>query len=146
MLKEFKEFAMRGSVVDLAVGFILGGAFTTIVQSLVTDILMPPLGLVLGGADFSALFIALDGGSYDSVAQAAELGAPTLNYGLFVNNVIAFVILAFALFFLIKAINRMNRGKQETTPEAPPPARPRQEELLEQIRDLLKGDRPAPPA
>ncbi len=143
MLKEFKEFAMRGNVVDLAVGFILGGAFTTIVQSLVNDILMPPLGLVLNNVDFSDLFIALDGGDYASTELAAEAGAPTINYGLFINNVISFLILAMALFFLIRTINRLNRGKQEDTPEAPPPAKPRQEELLEQIRDLLQRDKAA---
>ncbi|TGY87624.1 large conductance mechanosensitive channel protein MscL [Marinicauda algicola] len=136
MFKEFREFAMRGNVVDLAVGFILGGAFSTIVKSLVSDILMPPLGLVLGGVDFENLFITLGEGRYESLAQAQEAGAATINYGLFVNNVISFVILALALFFLIKGMNRLQRKKQDDVPEQPP-AKPRQEELLEEIRDAL---------
>lgn len=145
MLKEFKEFAMRGNVVDLAVGFILGGAFSTIVKSLVDDILMPPLGLLLNNVDFTSLFWALDGGDYASLEAAEEAGAATINYGLFINNIISFLILAAALFFLIKGMNRMSRAKQEDTPAAPPPAKPRQEELLEQIRDLL-ADKPGPSA
>jgi large conductance mechanosensitive channel len=135
MLKEFREFAMRGNVVDLAVGFILGGAFSTIVRSLVNDILMPPLGLVLGGVDFTNLFIALGDVQYESLAAAQEAGAATINYGLFINNVIAFVILAFALFLIIKAMNSMNK-KQEEAPAAPP-APSNEEVLLTEIRDLL---------
>jgi len=141
MLNEFKEFAMRGNVVDLAVGFILGGAFSTIVKSLVNDVIMPPLGLALGGVDFADLFIPLDGQDYDSLAAAQEAGAATINYGLFINNVIAFVILALALFFLIKGMNAMRRKSEEAAPEAPP-AKPRQEELLEEILAALKS-RPA---
>ena len=137
MLEEFKKFALRGNVVDLAVGFILGGAFSTIVKSLVDDILMPPLGLLLGGVDFTNLYIVLGEGEYESLAAAQEAGAATINYGVFINNVIAFVILAFALFLIIKGMNRMQDKKEDDVPEQPP-AKPRQEELLEQIRDLLK--------
>jgi len=136
MFEEFKKFAMRGNVVDLAVGFILGGAFSTIVKSLVDDILMSPLGLVLGGVDFSNLFIALGGGDYASLAAAQEAGAATINYGLFINNVISFVILAFALFLIIKGMNKLQTKKEEAP--AAPAAPPRNEVLLEEIRDLLK--------
>lgn len=136
MLQEFRDFAMRGNVVDLAVGFILGGAFSTIVKSLVNDILMPPLGLVLGGVDFQNLFVSLSGGEFASLAEAQAAGAATINYGLFINNVIAFLILAAALFFLIKGMNSVQKQK-EAEPEAPPP-KPRQEELLEEIRDALQ--------
>lgn len=136
MFKEFREFAMRGNVVDLAVGFILGGAFSTIVKSLVSDILMPPLGLVLGGVDFENLFVALDDGVYASLAEAQAAGAATINYGVFINNLISFVILAFALFLLVRGMNRLQRKKQDAVPEQPP-AKPRQEELLEEIRDAL---------
>ncbi len=137
MLNEFKKFAMRGNVVDLAVGFILGGAFSTIVSSLVNDVLMPPIGLVLGGVDFTELYIALDGEDYASLTAAREAGAATINYGLFINAVISFIIVAFALFLLIKGMNRMEDKKQDDVPEQPP-AKPRNEELLEEIRDLLK--------
>lgn len=137
MFNEFKKFAMRGNVVDLAVGFILGGAFSTIVRSLVDDILMPPLGLMLGGVDFTNLFIVLGDGEYDSLAAAQEAGAATINYGLFINNVIAFLILAFALFIIIKGMNKMQEKKADDVPDQPP-AKPRNEELLEEIRDLLK--------
>jgi large conductance mechanosensitive channel len=136
MLKEFREFALRGNVVDLAVGFILGGAFSTIVKSMVDDILMPPLGLLLGGVDFQNLFVTLGDGDYASLAAAQAAGAATVNYGLFINNIIAFVILALALFSLIKGMNALQRQKAEE-PAAPPP-KPRQEELLEEIRDALK--------
>ncbi|MGY6531555.1 large conductance mechanosensitive channel protein MscL [Glycocaulis sp.] len=136
MLNEFKKFAMRGNVVDLAVGFILGGAFSTIVSSFVNDILMPPIGLLMGGVDFTNLFIALDGVEYASRAAAAEAGAATINYGVFINAVISFVIVAFALFLLIRGMNRM-QAKEEAKP-AEPPAPPRSEALLEEIRDLLK--------
>jgi large conductance mechanosensitive channel len=137
MLNEFTKFAMRGNVVDLAVGFILGGAFSTIVSSLVNDILMPPIGLVLGGVDFSELYITLDGQDYASLTAAREAGAATINYGLFINALISFVIVAFALFLLIKGMNRMEDKKKDDVPEQPP-AKPRNEELLEEIRDLLK--------
>jgi len=136
MFQEFKDFAMRGNVVDLAVGFILGGAFSTIVKSLVDDILMPPLGLLLGGVDFTNLYISLSGGEYESLAAAQEAGAATINYGLFINNVIAFVILAFALFLIIKGMNKMQKKAEEAPAE--PAAPPREQVLLEEIRDLLK--------
>lgn len=135
MLKEFKEFAMKGNLVDLAVGFILGGAFSTIVQSLVNDILMPPLGLALGGVDFTDLFIPLDGGTYESLAIATEAGAPVIAWGKFVNSCISFLIMALALFFVVKGINNLKRKQEEAPAEAPPP--PRQEVLLEEIRNLL---------
>ena len=136
MFQEFKDFAMRGNVVDLAVGFILGGAFSTIVKSLVDDILMPPLGLVLGGVDFTNLYISLSGGDYPSLEAAQEAGAVTMNYGLFINNIIAFLILAFALFLIIKGMNKMQKKAEEAPAE--PAALPREQVLLEEIRDLLK--------
>lgn len=136
MLNEFKKFAMRGNVVDLAVGFILGGAFSTIVKSFVDDILMPPLGLALGGVDFTNLFITLGDGSYETLAAAQEAGAATINYGLFINSVVSFVIVAFALFMLVQGMNKMQEKKADDVPEQPP-AKPRNEELLEEIRDLL---------
>lgn len=145
MFNEFKAFAMRGNVVDLAVGFILGGAFSTIVTSFVNDILMPPIGLALGGVDFSNLFLALDRGEYASLAAAREAGAATINYGLFVNALISFIIVAFALFMLVRAMNRLAAvGKAEEaeaeTPEAP--AKPADVALLEEIRDLLARREP----
>lgn len=135
MFKEFKEFAMKGNLVDLAVGFILGGAFSTIVKSLVNDIMMPPLGLLLGGVDFADLIMPLDGNEYESLAAANEAGAPVIAYGLFINNVISFVIMALALFFVVKGVNSLKRKQDEAPAEAPTP--PRQEVLLEEIRDLL---------
>lgn len=133
MLKEFKEFALKGNLVDLAVGFILGGAFGTIVTSLVNDIMMPPLGMLMGGADFSDLFISLNGEAYASLAAASEAGAPVIAYGKFINALISFAIMAFALFFVVKGMNTLK--KKEAA--APPPAPPRQEVLLEEIRNLL---------
>ena len=121
MLREFKEFAMRGNVVDMAVGIIIGAAFGSIVSSLVSDMLMPPIGLLLGNVDFSNLFLVLKSGKvsgpYAALADAKAAGAVTINYGVFVNAVISFVIVAFAVFLLIRAINRLKR--QEV---APPPA------------------------
>ncbi|SLN47256.1 large-conductance mechanosensitive channel protein MscL [Oceanibacterium hippocampi] len=130
MLKEFKDFAMRGNVVDLAVGFILGGAFGTIVKSLVNDVLMPPIGLLLGGVDFSNLKIVLKEGN-----EAADIAEVAISYGLFINNVISFVIVAWALFLIIKAMNTLKK-KEEAAPKEPA-APPKQEVLLEEIRDLL---------
>jgi large conductance mechanosensitive channel len=123
MLKEFKEFAMRGSVVDMAVGIVIGAAFGTIVKSFVDDVLMPPIGLLLGNVDFSNLFITLkDGakaaGPYASLVAAKAAGAVTLNLGLFINTVISFVIIAFAVFLVIKGLNRMK--KEEVAPPAEP--------------------------
>ena len=135
MWREFRDFAMRGNVIDLAVGIIIGAAFTTIVNSLVNDIILPPIGLALGGADFSDFFVTLKGGSFPTVAAAKAGGAVTLNYGLFVNAIIRFIIVAFAIFILVKQINRLAKP---AAPAAPPPP-PRQEVLLTEIRDLLKA-------
>ncbi len=122
MFKEFKEFAMRGNVVDMAVGIIIGGAFGTIVKSLVSDVLMPPLGLLMGGVDFSNFFIVLkDGtkaGPYAALADAQTAGAVSINYGVFLNTVISFLIVAFAVFLLIKGINNLRR-KEVTSPAEP---------------------------
>jgi large conductance mechanosensitive channel len=137
MIKEFKEFAVKGNVVDMAVGIIIGGAFGTIVQSLVKDVMMPPIGLLLGGVDFSGLFLVLKGeGSFNTVAEAAAAGAVTVNYGVFINNVISFLIVAFAVFMLIKGINKLKR-EQAAPPPAPPPT-PEDVLLLREIRDSLK--------
>jgi large conductance mechanosensitive channel len=136
MLKEFREFAMRGNVIDLAVGVIIGAAFGAIVTSLVNDIIMPPIGLILGGVDFSNFFINLSGKHLDSLADAQKAGAATINYGVFLNQVIKFVIIAFALFLLIKQMNLLLRREKEKA--APPPEPPAQEKLLAEIRDLLK--------
>lgn len=106
MLKEFKEFAMRGNVLDMAVGIIIGAAFGKIVSSFVEDVMMPPLGRLVGRVDFSSLFISLDGKHFDSLTLAKAAGDPTLNYGLFFNNVINFLIVAFAVFILVRAVNR----------------------------------------
>jgi large conductance mechanosensitive channel len=122
MLKEFKEFAMRGNVVDLAVGVVIGGAFGLIVTSLVNDILMPILGLLLGNADFSNLFIVLQDGTtpgpYDTLGLAQEAGAVTVNYGLFINSIVSFIIVAFAIFLVVRVINRLRR--EEEAPPAEP--------------------------
>lgn len=123
MLKEFKEFALRGNVVSMAVGIIIGAAFTSVVSSFVDDILMPPIGLLLGDMDFSSLYINLSGQQYDSLAAAQEAGAATINYGLFINAVIDFVIVAFILFLIVRQVNRMHRKEEEpaepTTKECP---------------------------
>ena len=118
MLKEFKEFAMKGSVVDLAIGVIIGAAFGKIVDSLVKDVLMPPIGKALGGVDFTNLFVTLGGGSYPSLKAAQDAGAATLNYGLFVNAVINFLIIAIALFAVVKGMNTLRR-REEAAPPAP---------------------------
>lgn len=139
MLKEFKEFAVKGNVVDLAIGIILGVAFTAIVNSLVNDIIMPPIGVLLGGVDFTDLYINLSGGEFASLDAAREAGAATINYGIFINAVITFIIVAWVLFFLIKGMNRMKKAEEEKP--AAPAAPPREEVLLEEIRDLLKQQR-----
>lgn len=118
MFKEFKEFAVRGSVIDLAVGVIIGAAFGKIVTSLVDDILMPPLGMLIGRVDFTNLFIDLSGGGYQSLEQAKEAGAPTINYGLFLNNVLSFLLVAFAVFLLVRWINRLRRQETPAEPVA----------------------------
>ena len=123
MLKEFKAFAMRGNVIDLAVGVIIGAAFGKIITSFVNDLLMPPIGLLLGKVDFTNLYISLTGEKYASLAEAQAAGAPTFNYGLFINNVIDFLIVAFIIFLLIRAINRLSRKEEKpadvTTRECP---------------------------
>ncbi len=119
MLKEFKEFAMRGNVLDLAIAVIIGGAFGKIVSSFVEDVLMPPLGLLLGKVDFSNLFLNLSGTAYATIAEAKKAGAPTLNYGLFLNNVVNFLIVAFAIFLLIQQIKRLQK-QPEPAPAGPP--------------------------
>ena len=136
MLQEFKKFAMRGNVIDMAVGIILGGAFGKIVTSFVNDVLMPPIGLLLGGVDFSNLFVVLGEGTFATLAEAQEAGAATINYGLLINTVIDFLIVAFAIFLVIRQMNKLKK-KEEETPAAPPEP-PKQELLLAEIRDLLK--------
>lgn len=141
MFKEFKEFAMKGNVVDMAVGIVIGAAFGTIVKSLVNDVLMPPIGLLLGGIDFSNFFILLKEGAaaaapYVALADAQAAGAVTINYGVFFNSIISFIIVAFALFVVIKGMNKMKRKEEEKPAEPPKPS----EEiiLLREIRDALK--------
>lgn len=138
MLKEFKEFAVKGNVIDMAVGIIIGAAFGTIVKSLVADVIMPPIGLLLGGIDFTNVFLTLKGDTYDSLEAAKEAGAVTMNIGVFLNTVITFLIVAYCVFLLVKAMNRIK--KQMAEEEAAPvetPAPPRSEVLLEEIRDAL---------
>jgi large conductance mechanosensitive channel len=137
-IKEFKEFAMKGNVMDMAVGVIIGGAFGKIVTSLVGDVLMPVISLATGGIDFTNLFVNLsDDVKYKTLAEAQEAGASVFAYGQFVQNVIDFIIIAFCIFLMLKGINKLNRKKEEPAPEAP--AGPTQEELLAEIRDLLKN-------
>ena len=137
ILKEFQEFAVKGNVMDMAVGIIIGGAFGTIVKSLVDDVIMPPIGMLLGGVDFSNLFINMSDIKYDSLAAAKEAGAPVIAYGSFFNNIISFLIVAWAVFLLVKGMNALKR-KEEEAPAAPaePPA---DVKLLTEIRDLLKA-------
>src|SRR5215469_10715955 len=134
MFEEFRKFAMRGSVIDLAVGVVIGAAFTGIVNSLVKDIIMPPIGLVLGGIDFSNLFVTLKGAHAATVQAAQAAGAVTVNYGQFVNTIINFIIIAFVLFMIVRQINRLTTPK-----EAPPAVIPEDVQLLREIRDLLKA-------
>ena len=138
MFQEFKTFISRGNVIDMAVGIIIGAAFTAIVTSLVNDIIMPPIGVILGGIDFSNFFISLKGGDYPTLKAAQDAGVPTINYGLFINAIIKFLIVAFAVFLLVKQVNKLRSlGKKPETAAAPPP--PREEVLLTEIRDLLKA-------
>lgn len=136
-LKEFKEFAVKGNVVDLAVGVIIGGAFGKIVTSVVNDIMMPPIGLLMQGKNFSELFWALNGEEYESIAKAKEAGAPILAYGPFIQTVIDFTIIAFCVFLLVKAINRLKKKPVDEPAVAPEPSN--EEKLLTEIRDLLKN-------
>ncbi len=141
MLKEFKEFAVKGNVLDMAVGIIIGAAFGTVVKSLVSDVIMPPIGLLLGGVDFTNLFITIEPGitpgPYETLTAAEEAGAVTVNYGVFINEIVAFTIVAFAVFMLVRSYNRLQR-KEEEKPAAPP-APSNEEVLLGEIRDLLKS-------
>ena len=130
---EFRAFIMRGSVVDLAVGIIIGAAFTGVVNSLVKDVFNPILGLAIGGVDFSNLFVALNGQHYDSLADAQHAGAPTLNFGLFINAIINFLIIGFAIFWVVKALTRLHLREEAQ-------GGPKTEELLAEIRDILKAD------
>jgi large conductance mechanosensitive channel len=136
VLKEFKEFAIKGNVIDMAVGVVIGGAFGKIVGSLVADVIMPPIGLLLGKVDFTNLFLNLSGTPVASLAEAKAKGLATLNYGVFINTTFEFLIIAFAIFVVIKQINRLKRE----TPAAPaaPPEPSNEEKLLTEIRDLLK--------
>lgn len=143
MLEEFKKFALKGNVLDMAVGIIIGAAFGTIVQSLVNDVIMPPIGLLLGGVDFTDLFITLREGAalpgpYATLAAARAAGAVTVNVGVFANAVISFVIVAFSVFLLVKGFNKLRSEEQAGAPPAPPAPDP-QEVLLREIRDLLKA-------
>ncbi len=140
MFKEFKEFAIKGNVVDLAVGVIIGGAFGTIVTSVVNDLIMPPIGLLIGGVNFSNIFLLLKPGlkmppPYASLEAAKAAGAVTLNFGVFINGLINFFIIACTIFVVVKIISRLRRQHE---PLPAPPIPPRQEQLLEEIRDLLK--------
>ena len=142
MLKEFKEFAVKGNVLDMAVGIIIGAAFGTVVKSLVADVIMPPIGLLLGGVDFTNIFLTVKSGSvagpYETLAAAQEAGAVTLNIGVFANEVVSFTIVAFAVFMLVKSFNKL-KAEQEAAPPPAPPEPSAEEKLLGEIRDLLKA-------
>ncbi len=144
MLKEFKEFAVKGNMLDMAVGIIIGAAFGTIIKSLVDDVIMPPIGMMLGGVDFTDLFLTIsagaDGGTYSTLAAAREAGAVTINYGVFINSLISFLIVAFSVFMVVRAFNKMKR-EEEAAPEEPaaPPEPSAEEKLLTEIRDLMKA-------
>lgn len=135
-VKEFKEFAMRGNVVDLAVGVVIGAAFGKIVTSLVQDVIMPPLGAFMGGVDFKQLFIDLSGQSFATLAEAEKAGVPLIKYGAFIQTIVDFTIIAFAIFVAVKAINKLKR--QEDAAPAEPPPTPEDIVLLREIRDALK--------
>jgi large conductance mechanosensitive channel len=133
MFNEFKEFIMKGNVLDLAIGIIIGAAFGKIIDSLVNDVIMPPIGMALGKVDFANLYLNLSGGVYPSLAEAKKAGAVVIAYGAFINAVISFLIIALVLFFIVRAANRLRRP-----PAPPPPALTGEEQLLIEIRDLLK--------
>lgn len=139
MLKEFKEFAVKGNVIDMGVGIVIGAAFTSIVTSFVSNIINPIIGVVTGGVDFSNLFVNLGDTEYETLAAAQEAGAPTINYGLFINAIISFLIVAAVLFMVIRSINKLKREEEEAP--AAPAEPPRQEVLLQEIRDLLAQNR-----
>lgn len=139
MLKEFQKFIMRGNVVDLAVGVIIGAAFTSIVDSLVKDVIMPPLGFILGGVDFSNFFLQISGDThYDTLKAAQDAGAVTINYGIFANACIKFLIVAFAVFMMIRGLNKLTERFRKEEAAAPTPPDNKQEILLTEIRDILK--------
>ena len=138
-IKEFKEFAVKGNVMDMAVGVIIGGAFGKIVSSLVDDVLMPIIGKLTGGVSFVDLFVTLGDGNFKTLAAAKEAGAAVFAYGQFIQNIVDFLIVAFCIFLMLKGINKMNRKKEEPAPEPEAPKGPTQEELLAEIRDLLKN-------
>ena len=148
MLREFREFALKGNVLDMAVGIIIGAAFGTIVQSLVNDVIMPPIGLLLGGVDFTELYFVLKPGSdgvgdYATLAAAREAGAVVIAYGVFLNAVVSFTIVAFAVFMLVRSFNRLKKladNAPPAEPAAPPPPAP-EVVLLSEIRDLLRSQR-----
>lgn len=135
MLREFREFALRGNVVGMAVGIIVGAAFSKIVTSLVNDVVMPPMGLLMGNVDFSQLYIDLSGGDYPSLVAAQAAGAATVNYGLFINTVLDFLILAIVIFLVIRAMNRLKRRAEAAPAEEPKPSA--EVQLLTEIRDAL---------
>ncbi len=137
MLKEFKDFIFRGNVLDMAIGIIIGAAFGKIVSSFVADVMMPPLGMLMGKVDFSSLFVNLSGGDFASLAEAKKAGAATINYGLFINQVIDFTLVAAAVFALLKMVSKMKQ--KEAAKPVPPPAPTNEEQLLGEIRDLLKS-------
>jgi large conductance mechanosensitive channel len=137
MFNEFKKFAMRGNVIDLAVGVVIGAAFGAIVSSLVKDIIMPPIGWAMGGIDFSNFFLTLKGPVVATLTEAQKAGAVTVNYGVFINAIVNFLIVALALFLLIRGINRLQTKPPESPAAAPPP--PEDVVLLREIRDLLKS-------
>ena len=138
-IKEFKEFAVKGNVMDMAVGVIIGGAFGKIVTSLVNDVLMPVIGKLTGGVSFVDLFVNLGDGNYKTLAEAKEAGAAVFAYGQFIQNIIDFLIVAFCIFMMIKGMNKLTKKKEEPKPaESEAPKGPTQEELLAEIRDLLK--------
>ncbi len=136
MVKEFRGFAMRGNVIDMAVGIIIGVSFGKIVSSVVQDVIMPPIGLLTGGVNFSQLYINLSGTAYETLAKATEAGAPVIRIGVFLQTVIDFIIIAFVIFMMVRALNSMKK-KQVEAPSAPP-APSAEEVLLTEIRDLLK--------
>jgi large conductance mechanosensitive channel len=138
MLQEFKKFAMRGNVVDMAVGIIIGAAFGKIVSSIVNDIIMPPIGLLMGGVDFSNLYVDLSRTGYASLAAAEEAGAPLIKYGIFINTVLDFMIVAFAIFMVIKGMNTLKKKEEEKPAEPPKPSE--EVVLLTEIRDALKNN------
>jgi len=137
LAKEFKEFIARGNVIDLAVGVIIGAAFGKIVNSLVSDVIMPPIGLATGKVDFSGLFLSLDGKTYETIEKAKAASAPIISYGVFLNTILQFLIVAAAVFLVVKLVNRLKR--EEAAAPATPAPPPRSEVLLEEIRDALKN-------